>query len=161
MPRGGARVTSGPPPDPNALRRTRPGDSAGWKTLPPSRTGAPPAWPLTDVQPREWDLWRDLWSRPQAVMWEEMGQTYEVALLVRNLGEAEQPGARADVQKVVRQYMDSLGLTVQGMLRNRWKVADAPDEQPAGEEAPAPTGAKPQRRSARDRLKVVTDGEGA
>lgn len=161
MPRGGARAVSGPPPDPDALRRNRPGDAAGWKTLPAEgRQGPPPEWPLVDVQPREWDLWLDLWSRPQAVMWEAMGQTYEVALLVRNLGEAEQPGARADVQKIVKQYMDSLGLTVQGMLRNRWKVADAQADTAPDKDAPPPA-SMPRRRSARDRLKVVADGEGA
>lgn len=47
MPRGGARVNSGPPPDPNALRRNRPEDKAGWKMLPAEgRLGDPPAWPL-------------------------------------------------------------------------------------------------------------------
>ncbi len=53
MPRGGARVNSGPPPDPNALRRDRPSDVAGWTTLPAEgRTdslGRPkpaPKWPL-------------------------------------------------------------------------------------------------------------------
>ena len=46
MPRGGARVVSGPPPDPNALRRDRPGDKASWTTLPAEgRAGKPPAWP--------------------------------------------------------------------------------------------------------------------
>ncbi len=161
MPRGGARVASGPPPDPNALRRNRKSDAAGWRTLPAEgRPGPPPKFPLVDVQPREWDLWRDLWSRPQAVMWEEMGQAYEVALLVRNLSEAEQPGARADVQKVVRQYMDSLGLTVQGMLRNRWKVDQAEPSAPVAEEEQPKKAATPRRRSARDRLRVV-DGDGS
>lgn len=57
MPRGGARPVSGPPPDPNALRRDRPSDQATWTTLPAEgRTGEPPEWPLLDVQPREWDL---------------------------------------------------------------------------------------------------------
>lgn len=53
MPRGGARVNSGPPPDPNALRRDRPSDAAGWTILPAegrrkangAAAGAP-RWPL-------------------------------------------------------------------------------------------------------------------
>lgn len=53
MPRGGARVNSGPPPDPNALRRDRPSDAACWTTLPAegrrkangAQAAAPP-WPL-------------------------------------------------------------------------------------------------------------------
>lgn len=46
MPRGGARVNSGPPPDPNALRRARPSDQAQWTTLPLVPEKPAPAWPL-------------------------------------------------------------------------------------------------------------------
>jgi hypothetical protein len=47
MPKGGARVQSGPPPDPNALRRDRPSDKAGWTILPASGYQGPlPRWPL-------------------------------------------------------------------------------------------------------------------
>ena len=47
MTRGGARVNSGPPPDPNALRRDRADDKAGWVTIPAGgRTGRTPRWPL-------------------------------------------------------------------------------------------------------------------
>jgi hypothetical protein len=44
--RGGARVNSGPAPDPNALRRERPSDKDGWRILPRSRSEAAPEWPL-------------------------------------------------------------------------------------------------------------------
>lgn len=155
---GGARAVSGPPPDPNALRRNRKDDKAGWQTLPAEgRTGEPPEWPLIDLQPREWDLWRDLWARPQAVAWEQLDQRYEVAMFVRKLAEAEQPRASVELQKVVRQYLDSLGLSVQGMLRNRWRINPAePEPEPAEAEAPSP-----RRKSAKDRLKVVkADGDG-
>src|SRR5690606_942580 len=158
MPRGGARPVSGPPPDPNALRRDRPSDQATWTTLPAEgRTGEPPEWPLLDVQPREWDLWRAMWAKPQAGRWERLGQQIEVAMFVRTLAEAEQPRASVELQKVVRQYLDSLGLSVQGMLRNRWRIAPGESaEQTAG------TSAAPARRrpSARSRLKVVADGDG-
>lgn len=49
MAKGGARVNSGPPPDPNALRRDRNRDldKDGWLTLPASGfDGDVPAWPL-------------------------------------------------------------------------------------------------------------------
>lgn len=47
MPRGGARVKSGPPPDPNALRRDRPSDRDGWTLLPAGgRAARTPRWPL-------------------------------------------------------------------------------------------------------------------
>ncbi|MGI5161403.1 hypothetical protein [Microbispora sp. CA-102843] len=156
MPRGGSRPVSGPAPDPNALRRDRPSDQAGWTTLPAEgRKGDPPDWPLIDLQPREWDLWRDLWSRPQAVMWEQLDQRYEVAMFVRKLAEAELPKASVELQKVVRQYLDSLGLSVQGMLRNRWRIAM---DEVAGKREERRSAAR--RPSSRSRLKVVADGDG-
>jgi hypothetical protein len=160
MARGGARARSGPAPDPNALRRERPQDKAGWTVLPAGgRAGPAPVWPLTDATVREFDVWRELWSRPQAVAWEAMGQELEVALLVRTLVEAEEPGASSERRKQLRGYLDSLGLSVSGMLRNRWRIAppDAPEE-PA-----APDGGDeghPPRRSARDRMKVIEGGGG-
>ncbi|WP_344014177.1 hypothetical protein, partial [Nocardiopsis exhalans] len=148
MASGGARVNSGPPPDPNALRRNRKEDKSGWSTLPSEgRTGPTPAWPLIEAEPREWDLWCDLWTKPQAVMWERLGLHYEVALFVRTLAEAEHPTPRSDAAKLTKQYMESLGLTGPGMLRLRWKIGPVEQEAaPAGEAAPAK--AAPRRKSA-------------
>lgn len=116
------------------------------------RPGPPPFWPLTEATPREHDVWGELWERPQAIMWEQLGQALEVALFVRSLVEAEQVDARVDVRKLVRQYLDSLGLSVQGMLRNRWKIVVAAEEP---DEADDEDLVAPPRRSARDRMKVV------
>lgn len=159
MSRGGARTVSGPPPDPNSLRQMRAAEAGGWKTLPAEGYAGPvPEWPLTEATPREENIWADLWAKPQAVMWAELGQSLEVALFCRTLAEAERPDARADIKKMVRGYLDSLGLSVAGMLRNRWKIAPAAEV--AAFEAPA-AAEVPRRRSARDRLKVVPSGEGA
>ncbi len=160
MARGGARIVSGPAPDPNALRRDRKSDKAGWTSLPAEgRTGPVPDWPLVDVHPREWDLWRSLWGKPQAVMWEALGLHLEVALFARVLAEAEKPDSRTEPMKLVRQYMESLGLTAPGLLRLRWKIGPADQATDEGETgSPART---PRRTSARDRLKVVPHGEGA
>lgn len=87
-------------------------------------------------------------------MWQRLDQRYEVALFARNLARAEQPMASVELQKVVRQYLDSLGLSVAGMLRNRWRLAE-----PVTAAAQAPKAAAPQL-SARSRLKVVSSGEG-
>lgn len=160
MPRGGARAVSGPPPDPRSLRSTKAQDKGGWRTLPAEGRQAPaPEWPLTTASDRELDLWDDLWAKPQAVAWEDMGQELEVALFARTLAEAERADGRVDVKKMVRGYLDSLGLSVAGMNRNRWKVAPALE----GEDGGAPETATPavRRPSARDRLKVVPSGEGA
>lgn len=152
MPRGGARAVSGPPPDPNALRRARPSDQAGWTTLPREPEYLPPPeWPLVAPTPREAEFWIDLWQRPQALMWRQLDQTIEVAMFVRKLCEAEQPKASVELQKVVRQYLDSLGLSVQGMLRNRWKIEDS------AEAGPLPAVTSPTKPSAKDRLRVVND----
>ncbi|MEV6450929.1 hypothetical protein AB0M75_06440 [Streptomyces anulatus] len=117
------------------------------------RPGRPPWWPLTEQTHRERELWDELWSRPQAVMWEQLGQVLEVALFVRTLAETEQPDSKVEARKLARQYMESLGLTVQGMLRNRWKIVTAvdADADEDDDEALDP----PVRRSARDRMKVV------
>ncbi|MFE6486993.1 hypothetical protein ACFVGN_29215 [Streptomyces sp. NPDC057757] len=159
MPRGGARAVSGPPPDPRSLRSMKAADKGGWRTLPAEgREGGPPEWPLTEAADRELDLWDDLWAKPQAVAWEDMGQELEVALFVRTLAKAERADARVDVKKMVRGYLDSLGLSVAGMNRNRWKIAPVIEE-PAGTEVGQPDAVR--RPSARDRLKVVPSGEGA
>ncbi|MEU1219212.1 hypothetical protein [Streptomyces microflavus] len=133
-------------------------EKGGWRTLPAEgREGDAPEWPLTTPADRELDLWDDLWSKPQAVAWEDMGQELEVALFVRTLAEAERTDARVDVKKMVRSYLDSLGLSVAGMNRNRWKIAPATDEPAA---ASPESAARVLRPSARDRLKVVPSGEG-
>ena len=162
MPSGGARPQSGPPPDPNALRRNRKQDQTGWSTLPAEgRTGPPPEWPLTEVRPREWDLWRGLWQRPQATMWERLGLDIEVALFTRTLAEAEEPEPRADAAKLTKQYMESLGLTGPGLLRLRWKVGPVEQDAAPVEEAAPKKKAAPRRKSSRDRLTVVPHGDGA
>lgn len=159
MPSGGARSVSGPPPDPNALRRARPSDAASWTTFPgDGRPGKAPQWSIPDPQQRELELWDELWAKPQAVAWEKLGQELEVAMFVRQFCRAEQHMASVELQKVVRQYLDSLGLSVQGMLRNRWRIAPTADAV-AAEVAAAPP--VPVRRSAKSRLRSVPDGEGA
>lgn len=150
MPKGGARTRSGPPPDPNALRRER--DKGDWLDLPADgREGDPPEWPLSPVaSKRERTLWADLWGRPQAVAWERHGSAPIVGLYVRRFAEAERRNAPVNVSTLVRQLADELGLTESGMLRNRWRVVAGGDV----EEEP-----RPEMSSARDRFRVVA-GEG-
>ncbi|MFW3459692.1 hypothetical protein ACN24K_01695 [Streptomyces microflavus] len=124
------------------------------------RPGRPPWWPLTEQTAREQMLWDELWSRPQAVMWDQLGQVLEVALFVRTLAETEQPDSKVETRKLARQFMESLGLTVQGMLRNRWKIVNAVDTEAEDDEDDEAFDA-PVRRSARDRMKVVPFRGGA
>lgn len=157
MPRGGARSVSGPPPDPNALRRDRPSDAAGWVTLPSEGPSEPaPVFPLLNPTEREYEVWDELWQKPQAHMWHALDQEWEVAFFVRKLVEAEKPKASVELRKSIRQDFDSLGLSVQGMLRNRWRIAGVSSDEGSGED-PSPPPRR--RRSPRDRLKVVPSGD--
>lgn len=150
MTSGGARARSGPPPDPNALRRERPSDKAEWTTLPARREGDPPPWPLARPTVREKALWASEWARPQAVMWERNGQAEEVAAYVRCLRRAEGSKGRAADWLVVLRLQTELGLNVGGLLRNRWIIA-GDDEATTATRAPSiPAGP-----STRDRLKLV------
>ena len=151
MASGGARARSGPAPDPNALRRDRK-DDASWLTLPSAgRSGKPPKWPLLDADPRELQLWADYWKRPQALLWEQNGQEFEVALHVRTFFEAERPDAPAALRTLVRQQMDALLLTIPAMHSARVRIdVDEVAVKRAEAEALAPA-----KLSARDRLKAV------
>lgn len=148
MASGGARTRSGPPPDPNALRRDR--DQGEWVTLPAEgRDGAVPEWPLPDPLSREIELWEREWRRPQAVMWEQNHQQLEVAMYVRAVLVADGPKATAADRNVVQRKMNDLGLTVPGLRANRWRIGTVEAKQAAGPTAPKG------RRSTKERLKLV------
>lgn len=149
--KGGPRARGGRPPDPNALRRDRGSDHVEFVTLPREGRRRPvPSWPLTSATKREAELWRREWRRPQAVEWERLGIFVEVALFVRALVSAEQMDASVASRTLVRQQMDSLGLTTAGLRANRWRIGEPPT-------APAERPARPQPRSVRDRLRLVDD----
>jgi hypothetical protein len=126
MSSGGARARSGPPPDPDALRRSRPSDQASWTTLPSAgRAGPPPAWPLTRATRRELARWAIEWAKPQAVMWEAEHQADQVAQYVRAFVEAERRGSSVTLRTHVKQLEEILGLSLSGLARNRWRISDA------------------------------------
>ncbi|PZF98247.1 hypothetical protein [Micromonospora deserti] len=153
---GGARARSGPAPDPEALRRER-GSDPGWHVLPiTGRPGPAPVWPLTEASERELKLWGVLWAKPQATRWEVLGQELEVALYVRRFVEAERPGASTSATVVVRQLGEALGLTIPGLLRNRWQIGGGPGTAAAAgaPATPAGGGARPAS-SPKGRLTVV------
>lgn len=165
MAKGGARARSGPAPDPEALRRDRADDAAGWVVLPAAgRQGKTPAWPLAapmgdvtltdeegketterallvEVETRELEVWAGEWRRPQAVEWERNGQELEVALYVRSLVSAEDPAAKANARTLVKQQQEALGISLPGLHRNRWRIAEMPQES-SGARAPVRSGLK-------------------
>lgn len=154
MPSGGARVNSGPAPDPNALRRDRKSDGE-WLTLPSEgRTGVAPGWPLETVTDRELSLWETMWRKPVAILWERDGQLEYVALYVRAFVEAEQIGAPTASRTLVKQLAGELLLTIPAMYSAHVKIA--PDQVAAKRDAKAP-----RQKSSRDRMGVVRAAEGA
>lgn len=163
MARGGNRTgRSGPPPDPNAIRRAanRADNGADWITLPANVRAERPAWPLSDPSDRELELWKREWDRPQSVLWVLNDQTIEVAFLVRQMAEAETPFAPAATRTLVRQMMESLGISTPGLLRNRWRIVDV--EGAYDEDDEESTGTEPAEGEvvdARDRLKLLA-GDG-
>ena len=132
MAKGGARTRSGPPPDPNA---------DDWLTLPTAgRKSAAPLWPLPMSNKRERELWAQLWSKPQAVAWEQLGLDLQVALYVRRFTEAEQRNTPANLSTLVRQMADSLGLTVPGLGSNRWRIETKAPTKRSQQRAPSSKG---------------------
>jgi hypothetical protein len=61
-------------------------------------------------------------------MWERQGQALEVALFVRSLVDAESAEAPVAARTLVRQQMEALGISVPGMLRNRWRIEEVEPE---------------------------------
>lgn len=96
-------------------------------------------------------LWRDLWKLPQAVQWERLGWTRDVAQYVRH----KTLGELGDLEhaKEARQWSDRLGLTPMAMLRLRWAVAS---DDVAAKRAERTTQVVPV--STRQRLRVVDPG---
>lgn len=101
------------------------------------------------VEDAELDLWRELWTTPQAVAWERMRYQREVAQYVRWKIAAE--WGDIDAAKEARQLSDRLGLTPMAMLRLQWEIA-------VDETAERREESRPEvKKSPRSRLKVVAD----
>jgi hypothetical protein len=90
------------------------------------------------------------------VQWEATGAVLEVALYVRRLVEAEKPDAATNLGTLVKQLMEGLGISQDGLAKRRWRIAV---DEVAAKRDDAP--AVPAKKSARDRFKVVSDEPGA
>lgn len=101
-----------------------------FRRLPKSgRKGKLPPWPLDDQVDRERRLWERIWRTPQAVAWEELGWTDQVARYVRIEAMAELGDIR--MLPEARQMEDRLGLSSLALLRLRWMIVDDIEEKPA------------------------------
>lgn len=128
----------GPPPKPNGERRRRNAPRANTTLLPAGgRPGPAPKWPLGGLPAEGWD---DIWSRPQAVMWEKMGADEIVArylLLREKIADPAYPESQnASFWNVLTNLEDRLGLTPTAMMRLQWEIEGTtvqPDEGQGGE----------------------------
>jgi hypothetical protein len=101
-----------------------------WTLLPAAgRVGPPPKLP-TGL--RKWrkstrDAWADIWSSPQATVWDQSGRTLHTwAALHHDLVEGERP--TASISAEMRQHEDRHGLNPAALLRLRWRIVDTSDE---------------------------------
>lgn len=88
----------------------------------------------------EVDLWAELWSTPQAFIWEQLAWPREVAQYVRwkvrgELGDLE-------AAKEARMWSDRLGLNPTALLRLRWQIEEV-DAAEAGGKARRASGHAP------------------
>lgn len=75
---------------------------------------------LRQMRTSEIDLWAELWSTPQAEMWERLAFTREVAQYVRWKVKGEM--GDLDAAKEARAWSDRLGLNPLAMLRLRFEI---------------------------------------
>ena len=152
MPSGG-HARSGPAPDPNALRRDRPGDR-DWLTLPAGGyAGEAPECPLPDCTVAESALWSRLWKKPQAFMWAQLGLELQVAAYVRAyLRSVASDDAPVGLIAPVLRMEAELGLSTVGMNALRWKFST--------DEVAEKRQSAPAKRAAtvKNRLKAVNGG---
>lgn len=109
---------------------------------------------------REAELWEMAWSYPQACAWSlEPWRWNTVAMWVRTQVVCESSEATAADKGAIHRFADQIGLTPAGLKENGWAIAvDQLAQQVAKKVAEAGT---PKRSSARDRIKVVANGDGA
>lgn len=178
MAKGGARNRSGPQANPTSLRSAERGIVL---TALPSEgcSDEPPAFPLsaravyrwehedkrrfqvrdedetTAVAERERELWAWAWTTPQACAWAlEPWRWQTVAMWVRTFVVCESSEATAADKGSLHRFADQIGLTPAGLRENGWAVA-------RNEVAEKRTAKAPVSSSARDRMKVVSGGDGA
>lgn len=126
VPSGGARPRSGPQPDPRSGRSEKRGISDGLTPIDPRPfTGKPPVFPLDAPTDREVVLWKRIWRYPQARIWKDQAWRYlSIGMYVRQLAEAEKPGATASARNGIAKQEAELGISATGLVQNGWKFAE-------------------------------------
>ena len=159
MARGGSRPGAGRPPDTGSLREAARIEAGLTRALPKERRGEVPEWPLSRATQRELAVWAKIWTKPQAVIWEEQAMHDEVAVYVRTFVEAEQRNVPAARRTLLLQQQNSLMLTHASLLRAGYRISvlapvPVPKHDEPAAEAEAAAAVRP---SSRGRLRAVTD----
>jgi hypothetical protein len=150
---GGARIRSGPTPDPNSERSMKRGLTLEF--LPPGGyTGAIPQFPLPEgespdvpdlmkqieldhaverINAREAEVWAEVWRTPQAAKWatdEFAWLVPQVALYVRTRVRCEELDAKSGLFTQLRQLGNQIGLTPDGLNYHGWVIGTPePDDE--------------------------------
>lgn len=77
---------------------------------------------MATIEETEVEIWRDLWHTPQAVMWEKLGWSREVAIYAR-LAAARDTGDM-EAGKEARAWSDRLGLNPKAMRSLMWTIVE-------------------------------------
>lgn len=182
MARGGSRNRSGPQADPKSLRSAERGivltalPSEGYHgEVPdfPLMTFTVMRWEYEDkrrfqvidseateaFRKREVELWEQAWTYPQACAWSlEPWRWNTVAMWVRTQVVCESSDATAADKGAIHRFADQIGMTPAGLKENGWAIARDVVAEKRDEREQA---AAPPQTSARDRVKVVSSGDGA
>jgi hypothetical protein len=132
---GGALGGGGRPPKREGSRRShhRLLAQSVSRRLPASgRKGPTPPWPFSiHIDPKgareEAALWRRMWKKPQALVWELQGMELAVARWVRLHVDWQRTTRSAGLAEL-RALDDRLGLTPLSLLRLGWSIEDQPVE---------------------------------
>lgn len=114
-----------------------------------------PDFPLPDPSSRELAVWAEAWRSPQACAWSLPSESWRVptvGMWVRVKVRCEDPDAGAALYGQLHRFADQIGMTTAGLAEMGWRVAV--DEVAEKREQ----GPQEKRRSARDRMKVVSGG---
>lgn len=181
MARGGARIRSGPPADPDSGRSDR--RKFTLQSLPAEGfAGRIPAFPLArfDIvhvvegeievdehaskvfRAREIALWRELWRTPQAAAWslpENKWRHRIVATYARHSVRIESPNVSPALMGQIHRFADQIGMTDAGLGAMGWKIAVTDKDAPPSPAGPSPRAKAPApKQGARTRLKVLPGG---
>jgi hypothetical protein len=77
---------------------------------------------------REQDLWKQLWSTPQAWAWAQPSERWrhtDVALYCRMLTRCEHADASAALFSQLTKLADRIGLSTNGLANLGWQIAEA------------------------------------